>query len=560
LTTRSMANHAAPWGTWALASIVGLPALWALWGALAALGEPTNWAYLSWRTALHSAGLSLAVAACSTAVSVVLANGLLRWAVGRPSSVGWLAPMLATPHLAFALAFGLLIAPTGWLSRAVSPGLSGWLTPPDWATTHDPWGLAMVAVLICKEVPFLLWVGWSEWQRPDQALRWQQLWSTAQTLGQDPATAWRGAVAPLLWQRMRWPVVAVWAYGLAVVDVGLAIGPTNPPTLAVQAWLWLLDPEPQVQSLGTWASWALAAVTAMGAAWVAWAFRATRHVHTQGPGEAWLASSRWALWGLVARSGLAIYAALLALTLVSSFSQLWPFPALWPQSWSTRAWQQVSQTTEVWHHTITLALASTVLVLVWTVAWLELADARWQRRVGALAMGLLLCPPLLWLLGLHPAMIALDLDNTVWGVLIGHCLAVLPYLLLTLAPAYLGFEDRYTQVAATLGHGWWSQRWRVKWPSLRAALWRSAAVGFAVSVAQYLPTQWLGGGRVITVTTEALAQSSGGQRALTSAWSLAQWLLPLLGFALAAWAARARHGPMTSARSTTPTPATRTPP
>ncbi len=37
------------------------------------------------------------------------------------------------------------------------------------------------------------------------------------------------------------------------------------------------------------------------------------------------------------------------------------------------------------------------------------------------------------------------------------------------------------------------------------------AVGFAVSVAQYLPTLFAGGGRFVTVTTEAVALSAGGR-------------------------------------------------
>ncbi len=38
------------------------------------------------------------------------------------------------------------------------------------------------------------------------------------------------------------------------------------------------------------------------------------------------------------------------------------------------------------------------------------------------------------------------------------------------------------------------------------------AVGFAVSIGQYLPTLLLGWGRVPTITTEAVALSSGGDR------------------------------------------------
>ena len=82
---------------------------------------------------------------------------------------------------------------------------------------------------------------------------------------------------------------------------------------------------------------------------------------------------------------------------------------------------------------------------------------------------------------------------------------------------------------------------RVKWPLLRPALWSAFAVGFAVSVAQYLPTLFIGAGRYATVTTEAVTLASGAQRSLTSAYAWLQWLLPVLMFSLAAWVARPRR-------------------
>jgi putative thiamine transport system permease protein len=61
----------------------------------------------------------------------------------------------------------------------------------------------------------------------------------------------------------------------------------------------------------------------------------------------------------------------------------------------------------------------------------------------------------------------------------------------------------------------------------------AAAVGFAVSVGQYLPTLLIGGGRVTTLTTEAVALSSGGNRRIIGTYAMLQLSLPLLAFALA---------------------------
>jgi putative thiamine transport system permease protein len=76
---------------------------------------------------------------------------------------------------------------------------------------------------------------------------------------------------------------------------------------------------------------------------------------------------------------------------------------------------------------------------------------------------------------------------------------------------------------------------RIKLPLLIRPLMAAFAVGLAVSLAQYLPTLLLGGGRIITLTTEAVAIGSGLNRRLAGLYGLLQTLIPLLGFALALW-------------------------
>jgi putative thiamine transport system permease protein len=117
----------------------------------------------------------------------------------------------------------------------------------------------------------------------------------------------------------------------------------------------------------------------------------------------------------------------------------------------------------------------------------------------------------------------------------------LPYTLIALSPAYLGFDPRYAFLSATLGKSRWAFLILVKWPMLRQSLWSATAVGLAVSVAQFLPTLYIGEGRIVTVTTEAVTLSSGGQRSLVAAFAGLQWLLPALGFALAAWLGKPRR-------------------
>jgi putative thiamine transport system permease protein len=153
----------------------------------------------------------------------------------------------------------------------------------------------------------------------------------------------------------------------------------------------------------------------------------------------------------------------------------------------------------------------------------------------------LVLPAVLWAVGLYSVVLPWRLEGQWLGLWLAHALMALPYVLLALEPAYQAVDPRQRAVVASLGHGRWAYLLRIQWPLLRRALASAWAVGFAVSVAQYLPTLYVGAGRWATVTTEAVSLAAGGQRALMSAYAALQMLLPVLAFALAAWLGRPRQ-------------------
>ena len=61
----------------------------------------------------------------------------------------------------------------------------------------------------------------------------------------------------------------------------------------------------------------------------------------------------------------------------------------------------------------------------------------------------------------------------------------------------------------------------------------AAAIGIAVSVAQYLPTLFMGAGRIATLTTEAVTLSSGSDRRVTGVYASLQAALPFAAYLLA---------------------------
>lgn len=535
-------------GATLLLAALGVPLAWSLWGAAAAGLDGAAWrALLADPQTGHALSLSLWTGLLASALSLTLAAWLLSHHFPGP---GWarlvrrLSPLLAVPHAAFAIGLAFLLAPSGWLLRALSPWATGLMEPPPWPTTQDPWGLGLIAVLVAKEVPFLLWAAATQLQRADVAHSWTRELLLARSMGYSRSHAWWRVLWPQLWPRLRWPMLAVLAYSLTVVDLALVIGPTSPPTLAVLAWQWLLDADLALNAQGAAAAWALAAVLALVAAGL-WRLSRRPIWRTR-----WTTGARGAtrLRMVSTHAGAAGFALLLGLYLavmlalaVGSVAGSWPFPQLLPQTYTAQAWTSVWASFSTLGTTLTLASCSALAALLWSVAWLEYAPPHLIARLRPALYLPLVLPPVLWVVGLHAMSLRLGLDATWSGLWLAHTLAAVPYVLIALSPAYTGFDARLWHISATLGHRRTVFLWRVKWPLLRAALASSFAIGFAVSVAQYLPTLFIGAGRFATVTTEAVTLAAGAQRSLTSAYAWLQWLLPVLVLALAAWLGKPRR-------------------
>jgi putative thiamine transport system permease protein len=481
--------------------------------------------------------LSLGSAVVSTLASLALALVLVTHLHGARvwhALTRALGPMLAVPHAAFAIGLALLVMPAGVIARLLAPVL-GWNAPPDWPTVNDPNAFGLTLVLLFKETPFLLWHLVALLSRPELALQVRGWLAAGRTFGYGDGAIWWRVLWPLLLQRLAWPLLAVLAYGLTVVDLALIVGPASPPTLAVLAWQALQDADAQRNAEGAAAVLLLALTLAVCVAALALLALLLRRV--------WAARTRDGVRGIASRGRavtvlwsalLALYGAVVALLVLSSFTGVWSFPSLWPQSWTDAAWQQVRTSASTLGLSAALGGVAASASLALVLLWLEATPAHWDRRVMPLVLAPLVVPALLLMVGLYTLALPLRLDGSVTGLAWVHTLAALPYVFVALAPAWRSFDRRYEHTALALGRSRAAFWWRVKAPLLAAPMAAALAVGFAVSVAQYLPTQFIGAGRHATVTTEAVTLASGGQRHTAAAFALLQALLPTAGFALAA--------------------------
>ena len=97
-------------------------------------------------------------------------------------------------------------------------------------------------------------------------------------------------------------------------------------------------------------------------------------------------------------------------------------------------------------------------------------------------------------------------------------------------------------VAASFGYSYWQRWWRIRFTLLRPALLSAFAIAFSVSIAQYITTLMIGAGRVVTITTEAVAIASGNEKNITAVYMLVQAALPFIAFLVASLLAQRLRG------------------
>lgn len=476
----------------------------------------------------------------ATLAALALVAGLDPLGDGRK---GWphrlAVTILAVPHVALALGLAFVLAPSGWIIRSIA-ALTGLLpVPPDWQLVSDRHGLALALALFIKETPFLFIAMVSALAQ----LKPAPLLLMARSFGYEDHIAWVKLVLPQLYPLIRFPILAVLAYGLSVVDMALILGPSTPATFPVLILRWANDPDLDQRFLA--ASAALLQLALVAGAILLWwcgeriVARNLRPWLTGGR-RAWprpLARLGWNLLrGLGAAAVILIVLSLGAL-LLWSFAHAWRYPARLPDMFNLATWHRVAATLSgPLANSLGLAVLGTILAMALALACLEhekqlRADV--VRRAEKWLFLPLVVPEVSFLIGVQVLLLLIGLNGGWLAVAWLHVLFIFPYVFLTLKEPWRSFDPRFERVALALGMSPRRVLWRVKLPLLRGAIAWSAAIGCSVSLSLYLPTVLGGEGRIETLASEAVALSAGGDRRVIGAYGIVQALAAGLFFALA---------------------------
>ena len=446
------------------------------------------------------------------------------------------SPLLSVPHAAAAFGLAFLIAPSGILMRLFSPWATGFERPPDILIVQDPLGLTMMAGLIVKEIPFLFLITLAALPQTPHASATR----LARSLGYGRTTGFLLFVWPQVYRQIRLGVFAVVAYASSVVDVALILGPSLPPVLPVRLIQWMNDPELETRLLASAGALLQLGVTlASLLAWIG--------IERMGRGLRTMATDRGLRFRSdgVLRGGAAMAMGVSAITVLAgitvlaiwSVAGLWQFPDALPKAFTLRSWSQtLPRIGAPLGTTIIAALAATLIAVLLSLMCLEreFETGRGRGQRGLLLIYVpLIVPQISFLFGLQVLAVWSGLDGTYVALILSHFIFVLPYVFLALSDPWRALDPRFDRMAAGLGMRRTRALLVMRLPMLLRPILTAAAIGIAVSAGQYLPTVLIGAGRLTTITSEAVALASGGNRRVIGVWAFLQAVLPLAGFAIA---------------------------
>ena len=497
------------------------------------------YALFNWAGLPRAVSLSIVTGVVSTLIALTIVTFVTAgWSGTKPFRAleRLLSPLLSIPHAAAAFGFAFLIAPSGWIARAISPWFTGWERPLDLLIVQDTFGITMIFGLVVKEVPFLLLMTLAALGQSDT----QKSRTIAASLGYGRTTGWLKTVFPRVYKQIRLPVYVVLAYAMSVVDVAIILGPNTPSTLSVQIVRWMSDPDIAMRVQA-----ASAAMLQLGLVLFALALWRLGEYVVARLGNAWVLSGHrgrldkaaaWLSLALGAISALAVLLGIIVLA-IWSFAGFWGFPDTLPQSFSLKSWMRHSDGVfSALSETIIIAISVTSVALILTIGCLE-AEHRYGLRLTRKGIWLLYLPLLIpqtaFLPGLQTFMLNLGAETGRIPVIAAHLVFVFPYVFLSLSDPFRAWDHRLGTTALALGAGPDRVLWKIRLPMLLRPILTAVAVGLAVSVGQYLATLLIGGGRVQTLTTEAVALTSGGDRRAIGVYALMQTSAALVPFALA---------------------------
>ena len=218
----------------------------------------------------------------------------------------------------------------------------------------------------------------------------------------------------------------------------------------------------------------------------------------------------------------------MAVVLIWSVTERWPWPNLLPESCSLRTVKELlfgsARLPDILFSSISLAMTVAVLgtiVGIMTARATELYDFPGKKLVSMASFLPLLVPGTVFAMGIQITLIKLGLSDTLAGVIIVHLIAAVPYRITIMTDVTRAVGNKLEQQAMVLGADPFRAFFQVTLPNLLPGILSSMSMGFILSYSQYFTTLMAGGGRVKTIALVLVPYIQSGDRALSAVYSVA---------------------------------------
>ena len=218
----------------------------------------------------------------------------------------------------------------------------------------------------------------------------------------------------------------------------------------------------------------------------------------------------------------------MAVVMLWSVTERWPWPLLLPESYSLRTVKELLFGSASLPRLLlsSISLAMTVAVLgtvigIMTARATELYSFPGKRLIALSSFLPLLVPGTVFAMGIQITLIRLGLSDTITGVIIVHLIAAVPYCITIMTDVTRGVGCKLEEQAMVLGAGPFRAFFAVTLPSLLPGILSSMSMGFILSYSQYFTTLMVGGGRIKTIALVLVPYIQSGDRSLSAVYSVA---------------------------------------
>ncbi|MBR5125626.1 MAG: ABC transporter permease subunit [Oscillospiraceae bacterium] len=217
-----------------------------------------------------------------------------------------------------------------------------------------------------------------------------------------------------------------------------------------------------------------------------------------------------------------------AVMVIWSVTERWPWPLLLPESFSLRTVKELlfgsAKLPRILSSSILLGLVVAALATITgilTARATELYDFPGKKMVHLASFLPLLVPGTVFAMGIQITLIRLGLSDTIAGVVIVHLIAAVPYCITIMTDVTRTVGKKLEEQAMVLGADPYRAFFLVTLPSLLPGILASMSMGFILSYSQYFTTLMVGGGRVKTIALVLIPYIQSGDRALSAVYSVA---------------------------------------